>query len=84
MYKCIHCLRVLNETDTEGWVFQKGIYIEPGTGARIHLGICHTCQVGSGVEKLTVKPIEHRCVPMDTVNDWLPIYDYILDFRQQH
>ncbi|WP_397386488.1 DUF3973 domain-containing protein [Paenibacillus terrigena] len=37
MYKCINCLRLLNESETEGWVFEKGIYIEPGTGARIHL-----------------------------------------------
>ncbi|OPA73604.1 hypothetical protein BVG16_27740 [Paenibacillus selenitireducens] len=84
MYKCINCLRLLNEIETEGWVFEKGIYIEPGTGARIHLGICNKCNVGPEIVIKNKRVIAHSSPKKDTINNWLPIYDYIIEFQQQH
>ncbi|WP_081890584.1 DUF3973 domain-containing protein [Paenibacillus tyrfis] len=40
MYYCTVCSKLHDERYRHGIIFEKGFYIEPGTGGRFHLGMC--------------------------------------------
>lgn len=74
-YYCTVCSNLHNEENIPGKVFEKGFYIEPGTGARIHLGTCDICDMegkGENIQQSTECNIHNL-----NIANWLAVHDYI-------
>lgn len=81
MYHCVVCSKLHNESDTNGWVFEKGFYIEPGTGARFHLGMCDE-EANKEIQDKIPRTFEDDCSNMKTILNFIPINDfYIKEFE---
>ncbi|WP_376775372.1 DUF3973 domain-containing protein [Cohnella nanjingensis] len=82
MYYCIVCSKIHPHRYTCGKVFKKGVYIEPGTGARIPFGMCDRCdgEDGGGQDSM-IQTINKDDSSLANVKKWLPIYDY---FAESH
>ncbi|OBZ14313.1 hypothetical protein A8L34_10205 [Bacillus sp. FJAT-27264] len=85
MYYCIVCSQIHGERNSQGNVFKKGLYVDPGTGAMIHLGMCE--EEHRGTEDNIQLTIDNDYVKLKTINSWLPIHQSVIEnseFSEYH
>ncbi|MFF2015707.1 DUF3973 domain-containing protein [Paenibacillus sp. NPDC058177] len=85
MYYCIVCSQIHQGKNSQGSVFKKGLYVDPGTGAMIHLGMCE--EEHRGTQDNIQLTIDNDYVQLKTINSWLPVQQSAIEnseFSEYH